>query len=555
MIKFVGKRGDTLIEVMLAVGIFSMVAVAVVAVMNSGTSSAQTALETTLTREEIDAQAEALRFIQSAYIADKNAGSSGKYTELWKAITGRDIDIVKMNEDDAKAILNYSPSSCSGLYDGKVGSNGFVINTQKLGNFENVGDVLISYSSDVFKEAVTYPHLTFNSGDRLIDPKGNELNDAQGIYILAVKDPNSTTIMGGDSDTMSAYYDFYIRTCWYGSGDQTSSNISTVIRLYDPDAIKEITPVGEYKIYFNYPNKSEEGSFFSNFKKINLLSASTVERYNLIGWRCAKNPDLEWRKDENGDIVAEVDDLVTCASGKTISLESIGEWDRITINYLLEEGSSYFKTTEFGKNDTTVMLTSDTPAERTGFEFKGWNCEPNKDSGWTGNVSAVDLKNCDIDHFNDYGTVDLYAAWESKSAPTSVKKKYMVTFVTKRAFLKANPEIWVYRNGTSSKYSNLSCSRQTLSLQYVCGKTIVYELAQEDTAYFAVNLKPNGYNFLGLTGSMSITVKENNANLGSFNYNSSSASTNKWWNVFKIQNWGITSRNTYSNGSSPTINY
>ena len=74
MIKRVGKRGDTLIEVMLAVGIFSMVAVAVVAVMSGGTSSAQTALETTLAREEIDAQAEALRFIQASYIADKNSG-------------------------------------------------------------------------------------------------------------------------------------------------------------------------------------------------------------------------------------------------------------------------------------------------------------------------------------------------------------------------------------------------------------------------------------------------------------------------------------------------
>ena len=72
MTKCVSKRGDTLIEVMLAVGIFSMVAVAVVAVMSGGTSSAQTALETTLAREEINTQAEALRFIQSSYIAEKD---------------------------------------------------------------------------------------------------------------------------------------------------------------------------------------------------------------------------------------------------------------------------------------------------------------------------------------------------------------------------------------------------------------------------------------------------------------------------------------------------
>ena len=61
------KKGDTLIEVLLAVGIFSMIAISVVAVMSGGTSSAQTALETTLTREEIDAQAEALRYIHDSY--------------------------------------------------------------------------------------------------------------------------------------------------------------------------------------------------------------------------------------------------------------------------------------------------------------------------------------------------------------------------------------------------------------------------------------------------------------------------------------------------------
>jgi type II secretory pathway pseudopilin PulG len=66
------KRGDTLIEVTLAVGIFSMIAVAVVATMSSGTTNAQTALETTLARAEIDAQAEALRFIQTSASANKN---------------------------------------------------------------------------------------------------------------------------------------------------------------------------------------------------------------------------------------------------------------------------------------------------------------------------------------------------------------------------------------------------------------------------------------------------------------------------------------------------
>ena len=85
------KKGDTLIEVLLAVGIFSMIAISVVAVMSGGTSSAQTALETTLAREEIDAQAEALRYIHDSYINDKNSDNSDLPTvALWRKIINQD---------------------------------------------------------------------------------------------------------------------------------------------------------------------------------------------------------------------------------------------------------------------------------------------------------------------------------------------------------------------------------------------------------------------------------------------------------------------------------
>ena len=47
------KFGDTLIEVTLAIGIFSLIAVGVVSVVSGSTSRAQVALEQTLTREEI----------------------------------------------------------------------------------------------------------------------------------------------------------------------------------------------------------------------------------------------------------------------------------------------------------------------------------------------------------------------------------------------------------------------------------------------------------------------------------------------------------------------
>ena len=254
MPKHKGKRGDTLVEVMLAVGIFSMVAIAVVAVMSAGSSSAQTSLETTLAREEIDAQAEALRFIHSAYISEKNS-KEGKFTQLWNLITAknpddnRSVNVVSGNESISN-IAKYSPSECPSLYsedNGEAREYGFILNTKALSSFVNLDDVLIKGNRKdsaryMLNTASTYPRLVYGNSvidaPSLIDNYSN-FYQASGIYIVAVKDPNSTNIIGEDQ-RISAYYDFYIRTCWYGTSDQNPSAISTVIRLYDPDALKEI---------------------------------------------------------------------------------------------------------------------------------------------------------------------------------------------------------------------------------------------------------------------------------------------------------------------------
>lgn len=243
------KRGDTLIEVILAVGIFSMVAVAVLAVMNGGASSAQLSLEATLAREEVDTQAEALRFIHSSYIAEKISGETeGLYTRLWQRITGQigGSDSVKVVRSAwlTDEILNFNPGECSSLYDehnGEAGKYGFVINTRKLGTTDD--DVLMTSSSrsrsgsPILRDASTYPRLVYqnNSNEeekKLASESGyDNLSSAEGIYIIAVEDPDSSYVSGRWT---TAYYDFYIRTCWYGSGESAASTIYTLVRLSDP---------------------------------------------------------------------------------------------------------------------------------------------------------------------------------------------------------------------------------------------------------------------------------------------------------------------------------
>ena len=103
------KKGDTLIEVALAIGIFSMVAMVVVSVISASTSAAQSALELTITREELDAQADALRFIHDSYVIGSQSAdtSENPYADLWNAIVARAVEA--SNAD----ILVHSSTSCA----------------------------------------------------------------------------------------------------------------------------------------------------------------------------------------------------------------------------------------------------------------------------------------------------------------------------------------------------------------------------------------------------------------------------------------------------------
>lgn len=237
------KIGDTLIEVTLAVGIFSMVAVAVVSVVSGSTSNAQVALETTVTREQIDSQAEAIRFIHDSYVSSRDGKSgSDRYINLWKAIT-------KNANSSNAGVLEYSPSTCNELYAGDnsvSNQKGFIIDTHRVrGGTPNQVVISAANNKSVFTPASTYPRIVYNGeehNDSLIgEDSGSILIAVEGIYVVAVRDNNSTNIIIDENhaERTAAYYDFYIRSCWYGPGEDRPSTISTVIRLYDPDALPE----------------------------------------------------------------------------------------------------------------------------------------------------------------------------------------------------------------------------------------------------------------------------------------------------------------------------
>ncbi|MBR2795722.1 InlB B-repeat-containing protein [Candidatus Saccharibacteria bacterium] len=369
------RVGDTLIEVTLAIGIFSMVAIAVVAVMTGGTSSAETALETTLAREEIDTQAEALRFIHSAFIAGAEADTDDPYVGLWSDIISRAID-PKTNTD----YLSYSPKTCQEVQNSSTLKNyGFIINPRALGT--NPAGAYVPYSS-IFRTASTFPRLVYNTVGEMLgtdilvgQPIGNAVSRVEGIYVIAVKDNNSTQIVGDTSPSKgSGFYDFYIRTCWYGAGANTPSTISTVIRLYNPPDVNDRYTTPNVRINF-YPNG---GSGSMNSITLKPGQSTTIpnvgfvnEGLNFVKWNTFANgsgqsylPGSTYRAPTH------------LSSFQVLNLYAI--WDRIKINYNVNSkagdnttniGFSYCYSYDDCYVSSFVPTRSDS---LSGFSFMGW---------------------------------------------------------------------------------------------------------------------------------------------------------------------------------------
>ncbi len=250
MVKRKFFAGDTLVEVMIAVGIFCLVAIGVVSVMSSSTAKVQSTLELTMTRNEIDAQAEALRFIQSAYIAERDVPADQRiYSKVWETIKG-----LAVNAAAEGNLAAFNPSTCNELYteSGQAKSHGFILNYKRLSagtnpKAINPNNVVLSRTNQgaTLQMAQLYPRLVFGEDKLYNEDSTNALSYAEGIYIIALFDPESTNIAAPTATDIndnskstqkaSAYFDFYIRSCWQAPGSDHPNLDSTVIRLYDPD--------------------------------------------------------------------------------------------------------------------------------------------------------------------------------------------------------------------------------------------------------------------------------------------------------------------------------
>lgn len=255
------KRGDTLVEVMFAVGVFGLAAVGAIALMNRGLATAQGSLEITMARQEIDTQAETLRFIHDAYISEKetdaekqdgwpHCGSITSYRELWKCITKQAYASGTFDNDAGKAFFTPNVqlgATCNSVfsYDGSgsfnIPSKSFVVNPRVLGSGESLTKALVSASTaGVFRISGTYPRLLYgtNADDEALSdvtiedgapvlPSVNTISNAEGVWVTAIASKSTV-------DGQPEYYDFKIQTCWDSIANGSAATISSTVRLFNP---------------------------------------------------------------------------------------------------------------------------------------------------------------------------------------------------------------------------------------------------------------------------------------------------------------------------------
>jgi len=218
------QRGDTIIEVLFAVTVFSLVAVAGLSLMNQGTAMAQRSLEIGLVRDQMDAQADALRYVHNAYIA--NIGEAGATTTtVWHEVARDHAVRQAQNFDstvvDLKCRLPQSSDPSSPDSDGEP----YAIDTRKLDG--TGGSPALSLNQlDNVDNTVTYSKVHYYEEDNY---KKQPLSPAkpEGLWVQPV--------YSAGSDGTPGYYDFHIRACWLTPGQATPVTLGTIVRLYDPE--------------------------------------------------------------------------------------------------------------------------------------------------------------------------------------------------------------------------------------------------------------------------------------------------------------------------------
>lgn len=187
------ERGDTLIEVLVAIAVFGVVVVGAFSLMNRGVAQVYDSMEKSEVRLLLNRQVESLTYARDQH---QRLSSNNKPTTeadiraatLWSSLAGRSIGAVPALDN------------CNNT------NNAFWVNVETSGT----GVKYISLTTS----SLTPVALGFPS-------PGN------GIWIQEIDSPAASPI------STVPYKDFYVRACWMQNSSPQTIVLSTVVRLYD----------------------------------------------------------------------------------------------------------------------------------------------------------------------------------------------------------------------------------------------------------------------------------------------------------------------------------
>lgn len=184
------ERGDTLVEVTVAMAVLGLMLAASLAVINRGLMGVSNAVERTSVRASLSSQAELLRYVFDDPVTNK---------EAYKAILGR-----------TKPNNNLGQNGC------KIGGGGFYLSVNnKTGTPPvEIHELNQAGTTDLANNVYGQP----DAGD----DKGNSL----GIWIEGDKHDGQNGMPG--------YIDFYVRACWtpHAAQQPGSGRMESNVRVY-----------------------------------------------------------------------------------------------------------------------------------------------------------------------------------------------------------------------------------------------------------------------------------------------------------------------------------
>ncbi|HEY0965213.1 MAG TPA: type II secretion system protein [Candidatus Saccharimonadales bacterium] len=201
--------GDTIIEVLLAVTIFSLLATVTLTLMNQSVNAAQRAVEITLVRQEIDAQADMLRVLHEAAAKSKTPQDT-----MWASIAER--------AENATG----NPASTNGGCPtaGDMRNESFALTpSDPLKVIDSGEDTQYDLAGT---NSATPPYAQVME----VDPDLGKYM-AYGIWI----EPSTEGIdrVNNAAQAKVGAYVFRIRACWDGPGLSTPMQLETIVKLYD----------------------------------------------------------------------------------------------------------------------------------------------------------------------------------------------------------------------------------------------------------------------------------------------------------------------------------